>query len=395
MNYSILLRKTKGKTMDYRKKRLGVLGGGQLGRMMYEEVLKWDLDLHFMDKSQDFPVGKVCPNFFIGDFANYDDVLKFGADKDVITIEIEAVNLEALIQLVKDGKIVHPSPKALKIIKDKGLQKMFYEGNGIPSSPFELYKDVIDIKKNIDDGDLMFPFVQKARTGGYDGKGVAVIKSENDLHKLLSGPSLVEDLVSIDKEIGIIVARNEDGQIVSYDPVEMVFDDDANLVDYLFAPANLTIEQIEEVKKISKLLIEKFNICGLLAVELFLTKDGKILVNEVAPRAHNSGHHSIEACMTSQFEQHIRGVLNMPLGNTSLLAPAVMVNLLGIAGESGDVVYTGMSKCLAEENLHLHFYGKSETKPFRKMGHATIIDEDLEKAKEKANFVKQNLIVRT
>lgn len=379
--------------MNHRNIKLGVLGGGQLGRMMYEAILKWDLDIHFLDKALDFPVAKVCPNFEIGDFNNYGDVIKFGQDKDVLTIEIEGVNLKALRDLEKAGKTVHPSPAALKIIKDKGLQKMFYESNEIPSSDFQLFKDATAVKAAIDSGEITFPFVQKSRTGGYDGKGVAIIKNESDLDRLLDTPCLIEDKVEIEKEIGVIVARNEAGEIKVYDPVEMVFDDEANLVDYLFAPASITEEINNECNRIARILIEKFNICGLLAVELFLTKDHEVLVNEVAPRAHNSGHHSIEACTTSQFEQHIRGVLNMPLGDTTLNQAAVMVNLLGVPDKTGKVIYQGMDTCLSKSNVHLHFYGKEETKPFRKMGHATILDEDLETAKEKAKFVKENLIV--
>ncbi len=379
--------------MNYRQLKVGVLGGGQLGRMMYEAIIKWDLDIHFMDQSKDFPVGKICPNFQIGDFSNYDDVYNFGLDKDIITIEIEAVNIEALKQLEKLGKKVHPSPDALKIINDKGLQKMFYESNQIPTSNFQIFKNESEILHAIEEGELKFPFVQKSRTGGYDGKGVAVIKNQNDLSKLLPTASIVEDLVPIKKEIGIIVAQNEAGQIATFDPVEMVFEQEANLVDFLFAPAAISKEMAAEAELISKLLISKLAICGLLAVELFITEDDKILVNEIAPRTHNSGHHTIEACVTSQFEQHIRGIMNMPLGETTLLHPAVMVNLLGSANVSGSVNYDGMDTCLEKNNVHLHFYGKSETKPFRKMGHATIIDDSLDRAKEKAKFVKENLKV--
>jgi 5-(carboxyamino)imidazole ribonucleotide synthase len=361
--------------------------------MMYEAVLKWDLDLHFMDKSIDYPVGKVCPNFQIGDFSNYDDVMAFGKDKDIITIEIEAVNLEALKQLQKDGVIVHPSPDALKIIKDKGLQKMFYEANKIPTSNFQLLNDRRAVILEIERKSLKYPFVQKARTGGYDGKGVAVINTEADLDKLLEGPCLIEDLVPIEKEIGLIVARNENGEVSVFDPVEMVFDAEANLVDFLFAPANISNQILTQAKSIATSLIEKFDLCGLLAVEYFLTKEGDLLVNEVAPRTHNSGHHSIEACVTSQFEQHARAILNMPLGDPSLISPAAMVNLLGNPGDVGPVTYKGMETCLRIKNAHLHFYGKAETKPSRKMGHATVLDKDVEKAKEKAKLVKENLKV--
>ena len=381
--------------MSYREKRIGVLGGGQLGRMMYEAIIKWDLDIHFMDQSLDFPVAKIAPNFTLGDFSNYDDVMAFGADKDILTIEIEAVNLEALKALEKQGKTVHPSPNALKIINDKGLQKMFYESNQIPSSPFSLFKNKEEILLALREGEIKFPFVQKSRTGGYDGKGVTVIRSEKDIANMFDTPSLVEDMVNINKEIGIIASRNERGEIQCYDPVEMVFDEKANLVDFLFAPAAISREEAAEAERLATLLIEKFNICGLLAVELFIDDQNNILVNEVAPRTHNSGHHSIEACVTSQFEQHVRAVLNMPLGSTSLICPAVMVNLLGSPDFTGKVNYEGMEACLGQENVHLHLYGKTETKPFRKMGHATAMDKDLEKAKEKATFVKQNLIVRT
>ncbi len=379
--------------MSYRENKLGILGGGQLGRMMYEAVLKWDLDISFMDQSKEFPVGKVCPNFFVGDFSNYEDVMEFGKDKDTLTIEIESVNLEALFDLKEKGVKVHPRPEALKIIKDKGLQKSFYVENAIPSSEFSLYETADDIISQINAGAITYPFVQKARTGGYDGKGVSVIKGEGDLGKLLYTSSLVEDLVDIEKEIGVIAARNEDGEVKIYDPVEMVFDPDANLVDFLFAPSKLSSQIIDEMNRIASLLISKFDICGLLAVEFFLTKSGDLLVNEVAPRCHNSGHHSIEACITSQFEQHIRGVLNMPLGAVDLISPAVMVNLLGEPEVTGIVDYKGMGRCLKEGNVHLHFYGKSETKPSRKMGHATILDNELSIAIDKAKYVQQTLKV--
>lgn len=395
MNYSILLYKIGNSVMNFRKKKIGILGGGQLGRMMYEAILKWDLDIHFMDKDKSFPVGKVCPHFTEGDFTDYDDVLNFGKDKDIISIEIEGVNLDALRQLEKQGKKVHPNPSSLKIIKDKGLQKMFYESYKFPTSPFSLFKTEDDIKKAIKTGKLAFPFVQKVRSGGYDGRGVAVIKNENDLHKLLEGPSIVEGMVDIKKEIAVIVARNEAGEIAYYDPVEMVFDDKANLVDYLFAPANITDIHRDKAMQLSVDIITKLDICGLLAVELFVTNEDEVLINEVAPRTHNSGHHTIEASVTSQFEQHIRGIMNMPLGNTALIHPAVMVNIVGAPDSSGPVNYEGFSEVLGQDNIHIHLYGKEETKPFRKMGHVTIIDQNLEKAIEKVTFVKQTLIATT
>lgn len=378
--------------MNFRDQKIGILGGGQLGRMMYEAITKWDLDIHFLDKSKDFPVGRICPNLVEGDFTDYNDVMTFGADKDIISIEIEGVNLEALKDLEKQGKKVHPAPAALKIIKDKGLQKMFYESYKLPSSAFTLYEDATAIKDAIQTGDLIFPFVQKARTGGYDGRGVAVIKSADDLNQLLDSPSLVENLVDIKKEIAVIVARNEQGEMKYYDPVEMVFDDHANLVDYLFAPADISNEHYKKAVTLSLELIQHLNICGLLAVELFITNDDEVLINEVAPRTHNSGHHTIEACITSQFEQHVRGILNLPLGDTQLIIPAVMINLLGAPDVTGKVKYEGFEEVCREKGAHVHIYGKAETKPYRKMGHITLTNHNLKEAKEHVSHIKNTLI---
>ncbi len=376
------------------KKTIGILGGGQLGKMTALSAQNWDVSLQFLDQDKTFPAGKVCPNFQEGDFKNYDDVYQFGQSCDIITIEIESVNTEALHQLKKEGKTIHPSPEILDIIKDKGLQKEFYIQNNIPTSPFIFAEGKKDIIDKIQNHEISFPFVQKARKGGYDGKGVAVIKTSEDIeNKLMDTPSILEEMVKIDKELGVIVARNEKGDTVVYPTVEMVFSEEANLVEYLMSPANITKEQEEQAQKLAIKVIESFNVCGLLAVEMFLSQEGKILINEVAPRPHNSGHHSIDACMTSQYEQLIRAISNMPLGSTTMRSPAIMLNLLGEPEYNGPVYYQGMEECLAIEGVKIHIYGKKVTKPFRKMGHVTIIDQNKESLLKKARFVQQKLKV--
>lgn len=381
--------------MFQKSKKLGILGGGQLGKMIALAAGNWHFPIKFLDKKSDFPTARYAAEFVEGNFKNYDDVLAFGRTCDVISIEIEHVNTEALLQLEKEGKTIHPAPEKLILIKDKGLQKQFYADNNLPTSAFQLLDNEEIVKKEIANGNLSFPFVQKTRGEGYDGKGVAVIKSEDDLRKLLSGPCLIEELVDIEKEIAVIVARNEMGEVVSYPVVEMEFNPVANLVEFLICPSDITEEQAEVSDKLARAVIEKLDLCGLLAVELFLTKKGEILINEVAPRPHNSGHHTIDSCFTSQFEQHIRAVMNLPLGSTKMKIPSVMVNLLGADGFTGEAFYDGFESCLNVEGVNLHLYGKTVTKPFRKMGHATIVDQDLEEAKRKGKFVKDNLIIKT
>ncbi|MEM1119508.1 MAG: 5-(carboxyamino)imidazole ribonucleotide synthase [Bacteroidota bacterium] len=376
--------------------KLGILGGGQLGKMLCQAASCWELPIYALDTSIDFPAGPYAKGFQEGSFKNYADVLGFGRQMDVVTIEIEHVNTDALKQLQKEEKIVHPDPAALEIIKDKGKQKLFYREHNIPTSPFNLYNNKEAVLNAVKSGTLSLPFVQKTRTAGYDGKGVAVIQSESDLtEKLLDGACMIEDMVDMDKEIAVVVAQNERGEISAFDPVEMEFNPIANLVEFLICPSTITAEQAQTCTKLAKKVIKAFNICGLLAVELFLDKDGNILVNEVAPRPHNSGHHTIDAAVTSQYEQHLRGVLNLPLGSTQLKSPSVMVNLLGADGYTGKAVYEGLAECLAIEGVKIHLYGKEMTKPFRKMGHATIIADSIEAAKEKARQVQQTLIIKT
>jgi 5-(carboxyamino)imidazole ribonucleotide synthase len=372
--------------------KLGVLGGGQLGKMMALATGNWHLPLHFLDSSKDFPAGYLSPYFTEGNFKDYDNVLAFGKDKDVLTIEIEHVNTKALHELQQQGVTVHPAPEKLDIIKDKGLQKLFYQEHNIPTSAFELYEDEQAVLDAIKNDRLKFPFVQKSRTAGYDGRGVSLIKNAAELEsKLLEGPCLIEEMVKMDKELAVIVARNEAGQTVAYPAVEMLFHPEANLVEFLACPAQVPAEIETKARTLALEVINTLDICGLLAVELFLDQSGELMVNEVAPRPHNSGHHTIDSCYTSQFEQHIRAVCNLPLGSTKMKSPAVMVNLLGAEGHTGPTRYEGLSDCLEMEGIYLHLYGKTHTRPFRKMGHATIIDEDLERAKEKARKVQNTL----
>ncbi|MCB9284512.1 MAG: 5-(carboxyamino)imidazole ribonucleotide synthase [Lewinellaceae bacterium] len=373
--------------------KVGVLGGGQLGKMLAQAASRWDLHLWVLDESRDFPAGSVCTNFVEGNFREYQDVLNFGRQVDVLTIEIESVNSEALFQLQEEGVTIHPRPEALAIIQDKGLQKEFFRDHGLPASAFTLWGSGADIRKAVERGELTLPFVQKARKGGYDGRGVAVIRKKTDLEKLLSGPSVVEELVSIEKELAVIAARNPNGEVVSFPAVEMGFNPEANLVEWLLCPAQIDPAVEQKAEELARASIEAFQISGLLAVELFLTTNGEVLVNEVAPRPHNSGHQTIEGCYTSQFEQHLRGILNLPLGSTRIKAPSVMVNLLGEPGHEGPVEYAGFEECIAIEGVFPHIYGKAITKPYRKMGHVTVIDTDLEQAKEKAREVQQKLKV--
>jgi len=371
--------------------KLGVLGGGQLGKMLALAAGNWHLPLYVLDSSKDFPAGRVTPFFTEGNFKDFDDVCRFGRQLDVLTVEIEHVNTEALHQLEKEGLTIHPSPAKLDIIKDKGAQKLFYREKGIPTAPFLLFGDEQAVRQAIERGEIAYPFVQKTRTAGYDGRGVSVIRHAGKLGDLLPGPCLAEEQVDIGKELAVIVARNAKGEVKAFPTVEMEFEPEANLVEFLSCPAAISPELERQAEALAIEVAIAYDICGLLAVELFLDKKGRLLVNEAAPRPHNSGHHTIDSCYTSQFEQHLRAVLNLPLGSTRMKAPSVMVNLLGAEGHEGPAVYQGLEDCLAIEGVHVHLYGKAQTKPFRKMGHATVVDESLENAKAKARKVKELL----
>jgi 5-(carboxyamino)imidazole ribonucleotide synthase len=368
---------------------IGILGGGQLGRMMIQSAINLNLTISVLDPDKNAPCKHLVKKFTHGSLTDYDTVYDFGKDKDLITIEIENVNIDALKQLEKEGKKVYPQPHIIELIQDKGSQKMFYQRNNIPSPDFFLVENKTQIAKY---GDY-FPFFQKLRRGGYDGKGVSKLVSPHHLEKAFDAPSVLERLVDFDKELAVIVARSANGEVKCFPVVECEFSPQANLVEFLFSPANIKKTVEKEAIKIASEVAEKLGIVGLLAVELFLTKDGKVLVNEIAPRPHNSGHHTIEANVTSQFEQHLRAILNLPLGDTAIVKAGVMVNLLGDFGYEGPAVYQGMEDILKFSGVYVHLYGKATTKPFRKMGHVTIVDEDILKARQKARIVKNTLKV--
>jgi 5-(carboxyamino)imidazole ribonucleotide synthase len=372
--------------------KIGVLGGGQLGKMLALAAGPYHLPIALMDESNEFPAAPYAHRFVEGSFKDFDAVYNFGKTVDILTIEIEHVNTEALHRLKAEGVKIHPDPEALDIIKDKGLQKQFYEQHQIPTADFALYEDEHAVRKAVGAGQLTIPFVQKSRTAGYDGRGVSVIKSEADLqNQLLPGPCVIEDLVEMDKEIAVIAARNEKGDIQTFPAVEMIFNPIANLVEFLSCPANISPEIAEKADQLARRVIAAYDLCGLLAVELFLDKTGQLLINEVAPRPHNSGHHTIESSYTSQYDQHLRAILNWPLGSTQIKCPSVMVNLLGADGFTGPAHYEGLESCLDIPGANIHIYGKAMTKPFRKMGHVTVLGNSVEEAMQSARQVQDSI----
>lgn len=371
--------------------RLGILGGGQLGRMLLQEAANYDVRVAVLDPSADAPCSMICHEFTCGSFQDFDTVLAFGEGKDVVSVEIEHVNTVALETLEKKGVEVYPKPSFLRMVQDKGLQKEFYGKHSIPTAPFHL----IENRSELESIAVQFPFVLKSRTGGYDGKGVQIIRTEEDLKKTFDGPCVVEELIPFEKELAVIIARNKHGETSTFPLVEMEFNPDANLVEFLFSPAQVASDVEIEAQSIAKKIVEAADFVGLLAVELFLTKEGTLLVNEMAPRPHNSGHHTIEACTTSQYEQYLRAILSLPLGNTSLVQPAVMVNLLGAEGHEGPVHYKGLEEALKMPGVHVHIYGKPTTKPFRKMGHVTVTDPDLATAQNRARAILELIKVES
>ena len=367
--------------------KIGVLGGGQLGRMLIQEAIDLDVHLHMIDPDSNAPCSLIAHSFTCGSITDYDSVIEFGKDKDLVTVEIENVNIEALEALEEKGVKIFPQPRVLRIIKDKGIQKQFYIDNGIPTAPFKLYENANALKE----ADISYPIIQKMRTGGYDGKGVQLLKQSS--HSF-DAPNLCESLIDFDKELSIIVARNENGDVQCFPSVECEFNPEANLVEYLFSPANISQEITSKANSIAKDLIQKLDMIGLLAVEFFLCKNGDLLVNEIAPRPHNSGHHTIECCNTSQYAQHLRSILNLPLGDTRLLNPGAMINILGEKGFTGPAIYEGLEKILKLPGVHPHIYGKTDTKPFRKMGHVTITGDTLIEVKNIAEKVKESINVK-
>jgi 5-(carboxyamino)imidazole ribonucleotide synthase len=375
--------------------KLGILGGGQLGKMLLQCTRTWDVYTKVLDPDSQAPARLACDEFHVGGLKDFDTVYHFGKDCDVLTIEIEHVNVEALHALKAEGVKIHPDPEALEIIKDKGLQKMFFKAHDLPTSDFALFDNKAHILLAIEKGQVKLPFVQKSRTDGYDGRGVQVVNTHADLEQLIDAPCLVEELVQLREEIAVIAARNEQGEVVCYDPVAMEFVEGANMLDLLLYPYNPGKALHDEAQKIASRLIQEFNICGLLAVEFFIDRNGRLLINEVAPRPHNSGHQTIESSITSQYEQHLRAILNLPLGSTDVIIPSAMVNLLGAEGYSGQVHYENFNACLSKPGVHLHIYGKKQTKPYRKMGHVTVTHTSLDEAKKIALWVKQQLQVKS
>ncbi len=368
--------------------KVGILGGGQLGRMLIQSGIDFNIPFSVLDPDDHAPCSTLA-NFVHGKLTDYDTVLNFGTSCDILTIEIENVNTQALKELVRQGKKVYPQPEIIELIQDKRIQKKFYRDHDIPTAEFLLVENAAEVQSKAS----FLPAVNKLGREGYDGRGVQIIRSADDLHKAFDAPGLLEKLIPVEKEIAIIVARNEQGELKSFPAVEMVFHPVQNLVEYLFAPTELASEILNKADAIAKSIVQKLNMVGLLAVEMFVTQAGEILVNEIAPRPHNSGHQTIEANVTSQYEQHLRAILNLPLGDTALVSPSAMVNLLGEAAFEGLAKYQGMEQVLKLSGVHIHLYGKRFTKPFRKMGHVTIVDEDIERLKKKANFVKQTLKV--
>jgi 5-(carboxyamino)imidazole ribonucleotide synthase len=356
--------------------RLGILGGGQLGRMLIQEAINLNISSSVMDPDANAPCRHLCDHFVHADFRNEDAVYAFGKECSMITVEIEHVNTQALLRLEAEGIPVFPQPHLLQLVQDKGLQKEFYKAHGIPTAPFTLVNTKEELAKNVQN----FPVILKLRKGGYDGKGVMKLNSAEEIKDVFFGTYVVEEMIDFAMEIAVIVSRNTNGDVSNFPVVEMEFNPQANLVEFLCSPARIEQSLEKKATAIARNVIEKMKLVGVLAVEMFVTKQGDILVNEVAPRPHNSGHQTIEGNVTSQYAQHLRSIMNLPMGDTSAVRPAVMINLLGEAGYEGEAIYRGIEEVLSWPGVYVHLYGKKITKPFRKMGHVTITAAKLEDA---------------
>lgn len=388
-NFSVIRSKLPGLTKAFQQNfKIGILGGGQLGRMLIQSGIDFNIPFAVLDPDAAAPCAGLT-EFHCGKLTDYDTVVGFGSQCDIITIEIENVNTAALKELASLGKKVLPEPEVIELIQDKRLQKEFYRSNNIPTAEFFLTENADEVRQHSD----FLPFVNKLGREGYDGRGVQVMRSESDLDKAWDAPGLIEKLIDFDKEISVIVARRPSGEIRTFPAVEMVFHSEQNLVEYLFSPARLPAPVAQAADAIARKVVSALNMTGLLAVEMFVTRDGNVLVNEVAPRPHNSGHQTIEGNITSQYEQHLRAILDLPLGDTGILMPSAMVNLLGESGYSGAARYQGFEEVLATPGVYVHLYGKKITKPYRKMGHITILESDMEALKKKVDFVRQTLKV--
>ena len=369
--------------------KVGILGGGQLGKMLLQAAANYPVETFVMENDEECPAAHLCHHFIKGDIKNFDDVYRFGKNLNAITIEIESVNEDALEQLEKEGVKIYPKPSALRIIKNKITQKQFYKENQIPTSAFVITQNLADLKNNED----FIPAVHKLAVGGYDGRGVQIIKTKEDIAKGFDSPGVLEKLISIHKEIAVIVAVNDKGESVLYPPVDMVFNPDLNLLDYQISPADLPKPTLWKVEAVSLKVAKDLKSPGIFAIEFFLDKNGDVLVNETAPRVHNSGHHTIEANFSSQFDMLWRIILGYPLGNTAHILPAAIVNLLGAEGYNGNAHYEGLHDLLKMENVFVHIYGKKQTKPGRKMGHVTILSRDKIDLIHAAHKVKQTIRV--
>ena len=369
--------------------KLGVLGGGQLGRMLLAETQKFDIYTSILDSSPEAPCAQICNEFHQGNLLDFNTVYNFGKQVDLLTIEIENVNIDALDLLEREGLTIYPTPKSIRIIQSKATQKNFYKDKNIPTAPYFHYAYLEELKHSYQNNIIEFPFVWKAARFGYDGTGVKIVRAFEDLENLPKGECIVEKLIPFKNELAVIVARNHNGEVASYPVVEMEFHPEANQVEYVICPARIDQSIAKKAREVALKVADAFDFVGLLAVEMFQTEEDEILVNEVAPRTHNSGHYSIEASYTNQFEQHLRSILNLPLGNTESKVAGIMVNLVGAEGHTGEGVYENIDKILQIDGVTPHIYGKKITKPFRKMGHVTIVDKDIDKARKVAQQVKK------
>lgn len=371
--------------------KLGILGGGQLGRMLLQSCADFSVETWVLDPDPNAPARPYAHRFVEGSFRDPQAVLDFGRQVDILTLEIEDVAVDALRQLAAEGVAIHPSPEVVGLIQDKGAQKLFYQREGIPTADFVLVENRHGLYAHAD----RLPAILKLRRGGYDGRGVMGLDSADDVAEVFDAPCVLERRVDIAHEISVVAARNALGQTSVFPPVDMVFDPQRHLVQFLYAPARLPASVLNEAERIALHLADRLGVVGLLAVEFFVDQAGWLWVNEMAPRPHNSGHHTIEANMTSQFEQHLRAVLGLPLGATTLRLPSVMLNLLGADGANGIPRYAAIEEALALEGVKLHLYGKREVRPGRKMGHLTIIDSSLDGALAKARYLASVLSVQS
>lgn len=372
-------------------KKIGILGGGQLGRMLLQAAANYPVETYVLENDENCPAAHLTHHFTKGDIKNFDAVYSFGKGLDAITIEIENVNVEALEKLETEGVTVYPKPSVLRIIKNKIFQKQYYHQHSIPTAEFVVTSQLADLNNHED----FLPAVHKLGEGGYDGRGVQILKEKEDLKKAFDAPSVLEKLIPIGKEIAQMVAINEKGEWALYPPVEMLFDPDLNLLDYQLCPADLTTQTLYKVEAIALSVVRNFKSPGIFAVEMFVDKKGDVFVNETAPRVHNSGHHTIEAHYSSQFDMLWRLMLGYPLGNTEAILPSIMINIIGAQGSTGDVKYEGMDEVLKIPNAFIHIYGKKQTKPGRKMGHVTVVSKEKQDLLYKSNRIKRTLIPRT